>query len=92
MKMLTRTAVYNSEKNEYCGDLIIGEVAEIKPIYRSIWRHRGWLKTNHFWSAYSKPQTFGTNPNEIYGLVIKPDGEFFILNSSNMIRKLLDCE
>lgn len=90
--MLTRIMAYNSDKEDYCDELIIGQVAEIKAIYKSIWRHRGWLKTNYFWSAYSKPQTFGTNPNEIYGLVIKPDGEFFILNSNNMIRKLLDCE
>lgn len=72
------------------GTAIIGEMADIKPIYKSIWRQRGWRKTNFFWSAYREPQMFSDDPERIYAVVIHDDGEFYILNANGVARALLE--
>ena len=73
------------------GTAIIGEMADIKPIYKSIWRQRGWRKSNFFWSAYAEPQRFSTDSKVIYAIVINDNnGEFYILNSNSIVKELLE--
>lgn len=80
--------VYTREK---IGTAIIGEMADIKPIYKSIWRQRGWRRSNFFWSAYAEPQRFSADPKAIYAIVINDDsGEFYILNSNSIVKELLE--
>lgn len=72
------------------GTAIVGEMPDIKPVYKSIWRQRGWKKTNFFWSSYRDPQLFNDDPERIYAVVIHDDGEFYILNSNGVARALLE--
>ena len=76
------------------GTAIIGEMLDIKPIYKAIWRQRGWRKSNFFWSAYVEPQRFSTYSEDsktIYAIVINDtNGEFYILNSNSIVRALLE--
>lgn len=73
------------------GTAIIGEMLDIKPIYKAIWRQRGWRKSNFFWSAYAEPQRFLTDSKAIYAIVINDtNGEFYILNSNSIVKELLE--
>lgn len=73
------------------GTAIIGEMADIKPIYKAIWRQRGWRRSNFFWSAYAEPQRFSTDSKAIYAIVINDNnGEFYILNSNSIVKELLE--
>lgn len=88
---------FNIDHSEYWGEdegvftLYVGRTEDIKAVYKSLMRNaRNERSTSKLCPVFTDPARFSVS-KYMYGLEIKPNGNFCVLSSDAVLATLMEC-